>query len=90
MTPAEHLRDLGLDVAEATHAEQAIEVLENGTGNRPDFVLTDLSMPGMDGFNLLGAIGERWPDIRVAVMTGNPQERVPQVDQRHRQGPLAL
>jgi CheY-like chemotaxis protein len=79
---AEHLRDLGLDVAEATHAEQAIEVLENGTGNRPDFVLTDLSMPGMDGFNLLGAIGERWPDIRVAVMTGNPQERVPQVDPR--------
>jgi hypothetical protein len=30
----------------------------------------------MDGFNLLGAIGERWPSIRGAVMTGNPRERV--------------
>jgi signal transduction histidine kinase len=79
---AEHLRDLGLDVAEATDAEQAIELLEKRDGNPPEFVLTDLSMPGMDGFNLLGAIGERWPNIRVAVMTGNPRERVTQGDPR--------
>lgn len=79
---AEHLRDLGLEVTEATDAEQAINVLEKSNGNLPEFVLTDLSMPGMDGFNLLGAIAERWPEVRVAVMTGNPQERAAHGDPR--------
>ena len=73
---SEHLRDLGLDVAVAEDAEHALRFLENANGDAPDFVLTDFSMPGMDGLNLLGAIGERWPKIRGAIMTGNPQERV--------------
>jgi signal transduction histidine kinase len=72
---SEHLRDLGLDVSVAEDAEHALKLLESN-GYRPDFVLTDFSMPGMDGLNLLGAIGERWPTIRGAIMTGNPQERV--------------
>jgi signal transduction histidine kinase len=78
---SEHLRDLGLEVAVAEDATDALRLLESN-GYRPDFVLTDLSMPGMDGFNLLGAIGERWPDIRGAIMTGNPQERVQRCDPR--------
>lgn len=76
---SEHLRDLGLDVAVAEDAEHALRFLE-GNGDTPDFVLTDFSMPGMDGLNLLGAIGERWPNIRGAIMTGNPQERVSRCD----------
>jgi signal transduction histidine kinase len=77
---SEHLRDLGVEVTVAEDAAQAICLLEKGNGHAPDFVLTDLSMPGMDGFNLLGTIGERWPNIRGAVMTGNPQERVARCD----------
>jgi len=73
------LRDLGLDVSVAEDAEHALKLLESN-GYRPDFVLTDFSMPGMDGLNLLGAIGERWPTIRGAIMTGNPQERVARCD----------
>ena len=73
------MRDLGLDVAVAEDAEHALRFLE-GNGDTPDFVLTDFSMPGMDGLNLLGAIGERWPNIRGAIMTGNPQERVSRRD----------
>jgi CheY-like chemotaxis protein len=76
---SEHLRDLGLKVSVAEDAAHALRLLESN-GHTPDFVLTDLSMPGMDGFNLLGAIGERWPKIRGAVMTGNPQERVARCD----------
>jgi len=76
---SEHLRDLGLDVSVAEDAEHALKLLESN-GYRPDFVLTDFSMPGMDGLNLLGAIGERWPTIRGAIMTGNPQERVARCD----------
>jgi PAS domain S-box-containing protein len=76
---SEHLRDLGLEVEVAEDAAHALRLLESN-GHRPDFVLTDLSMPGIDGFNLLGTIGERWPNIRGAVMTGNPQERVARCD----------
>jgi two-component system capsular synthesis sensor histidine kinase RcsC len=76
------LRDLGLDVAVAEDAAHALRLLESGNGRAPDFVLTDLSMPGMDGFNLLGTIAERWPGIRGAVMTGNPQERLSRCDPR--------
>jgi signal transduction histidine kinase len=76
---SEHLRDLGLNVHVAEDAEHALRLLESN-GYAPEFVLTDLSMPGMDGFNLLGAIGKRWPNIRGAVMTGNPQERVARCD----------
>jgi signal transduction histidine kinase len=76
---SEHLRDLGLDVAVAEDAEQALKWLDNGH-DKPDFVLTDFSMPGMDGLNLLTTIGERWPQIRGAIMTGNPQERVARGD----------
>jgi CheY-like chemotaxis protein len=75
---SEHLRDLGLNVAVAGDAEQALKLLESTAA--PDFVLTDFSMPGMDGLNLLAAIGERWPRIRGAIMTGNPQERVARCD----------
>jgi len=77
---SEHLRDLGLAVVVAEDAEQALKLLETTNGNAPEFVLTDFSMPGMDGLNLLGAIGERWPNIRGAIMTGNPQERVSRCD----------
>jgi CheY-like chemotaxis protein len=77
---SEHLRDLGVEVAVAEDAAHALRLLESSNGHAPDFVLTDLSMPGMDGLNLLDTIGQRWPNIRGAIMTGNPQERVARCD----------
>jgi signal transduction histidine kinase len=71
----EQLRDLGLEVSMAEDAEQALALLER-SGDGPEFVLTDLSMPGRDGVELLAAVRERWPEIRGAIMTGNPQERL--------------
>jgi len=73
----EQLRDLGLEVSMAEDAEQAIALLER-SDDAPEFVLTDLSMPGCDGVELLAAVRERWPAIRGAIMTGNPQERLVQ------------
>ena len=72
---SEHLRDMGLKVAVAEDGRQALDLLEQTAGEL-DFVLTDYSMPGMDGIRLLLAIGEKWPGIRGAIMTGNPQENV--------------
>jgi signal transduction histidine kinase len=72
---SEHLRDMGLTVSVAEDGRQALELLERNSGEL-GFVLTDYSMPGMDGIKLLLAIGEKWPGIRGAIMTGNPQENV--------------
>jgi signal transduction histidine kinase len=71
---SEHLRDMGLTVAVAEDGEHALALLER-SGGELDFVLTDYSMPGMDGVALLLAVGKRW-GIRGAIMTGNPQENV--------------
>ena len=41
---------------------------------KPEFVLTDFSMPRLDGMGLLEAVRGKWPCIRGAIMTGNPVE----------------
>lgn len=40
-------RDLGLEVLEAEHGQQALDMLQAGTV--PDVVLMDVNMPGLDG-----------------------------------------
>ena len=72
---SEQLRDLGLEVTVAEDSAQALTMLEQ-RADEPPFVLTDFSMPGMDGLSLLSEVGRRWPNIRCAIMTGNPQERI--------------
>jgi signal transduction histidine kinase len=75
---SEHLRDLGLEVTTAEDGPKALAVLEKE--REPDFVLTDFSMPGIDGMELLAAVRQRWPHIRGAIMTGNPQESLSRCD----------
>jgi len=72
---SEQLRDLGLEVAVAEDSRQALKMLEE-LADEPPFVLTDFSMPGMDGLSLLSEVGRRWPNVRGAIMTGNPPERM--------------
>lgn len=75
---SEQLRDLGLAVAEAESAESALALLQNGA--RSEFILTDLSMPGMDGLSLLQAVRGKWPEMRGALMTGNPHSNLASFD----------
>jgi CheY-like chemotaxis protein len=76
---SEQLRDLGLEVTVAEDGRQALEMLEQG-GDRPEFVLTDFSMPRLDGMGLLAAVRGKWPCIKGAIMTGNPQENLADCD----------
>jgi signal transduction histidine kinase len=79
MIVSEQLRDLGLEVAVAEDGERALAMLANGHSGT-EFVLTDFTMPGLDGMALLDAIREKWPRIRGAIMTGNPQESLTRCD----------
>ncbi|MCM2465250.1 hybrid sensor histidine kinase/response regulator [Methanoculleus oceani] len=69
-TQAELLRHMleteGYDVALAADGIEAIRRI--GTG-RPDIVLTDVMMPGMDGYELCRRIKENFPDIPVILVT---------------------
>ena len=67
---AEDLRVVGL----ASDGQQALEIAEQV---RPDVVLMDLSMPGLDGVDATRAVLARTPDVRVVVLTSSAEpERI--------------
>ena len=51
----------------ASNGRDAVESLRK---NVISLVVTDLKMPGMDGFQLLAHIMEHYPDIPVIIITG--------------------
>src|SRR6185436_257681 len=61
------LRRRGYEVTVAGDAEQALRVLASGDF---DLLLTDVVMPGMDGFDLLRRVKGAYPTIKVVVLTG--------------------
>ena len=65
------LSALGHTVLQAPDALAAITTLE-GKGSI-DLVLTDLVMPGLNGWDLVKTVKRRWPLIRVAIVTGNQE-----------------
>lgn len=60
------------------HAGSGREALEKLERDRFDLVLTDLSMPEMDGWAVAGEVRRRWPDVKVVLITGHsvPTETV--------------
>jgi len=52
-------------------AENGVEGLEVFRKERPPIVLTDIKMPGMDGFEVLQQIKEMDSDSEVIVITGH-------------------
>lgn len=58
----------GYQVFTAADGRQGLEVFQ---AERPDIVLTDLKMPGMDGLELLRLIKAESPDTEVIVITGH-------------------
>ena len=57
----------GVDViAEAGDGEELLVLLES---LHPDVVITDITMPGMDGITAIGRIRARHPDLKVIVLS---------------------
>jgi DNA-binding NtrC family response regulator len=61
------LRGAGHEAIVETQSEAALAVVER---ERPDVVITDLRMPGLDGLGLLTRIKEAHPEVPVIVLTG--------------------
>lgn len=69
---AEVLRQAGCRVLEAEEGGAALRIAEENPGLR--LLLTDVSMPGMDGEELAREITRRRPQVRVLLMSGFPKQ----------------
>lgn len=63
------LGNSGYTVLHASSALEALSVCEE-KGAALQLVVTDVTMPGMSGFDLAQQISERWPAIRVLFISG--------------------
>lgn len=57
----DELREAGHEVLTAADGRQALALLESGS--RPDLVLCDINMPGLDGYGLLARLRQNRPDL---------------------------
>jgi len=60
-------------VGEGSSGEEALQLCQS---LQPDVVLMDLKMPGMDGVTATRNITEKYPDIRVIVLTSFQEEEL--------------
>ena len=67
---ADALVALGHTVLQAPGGRDGLEQLERG--ERVDVVITDLGMPGMNGWEVARAVKARWPDLPIGLVTGWP------------------
>jgi len=64
----------GHDVTVASNADEAIVAF--GKGHDVGVLITDLRMPGKDGFALMAWAKEKYPQLRVIVITGHGEKEV--------------
>ena len=68
---ARMLEDLGCDVVTAADAEEALETLAD---QRVEILITDVNMPGMDGYELANTAVKMREDLKVIVLSGGARD----------------
>jgi two-component system cell cycle sensor histidine kinase/response regulator CckA len=63
------LSSQGYTLWTAARGDEALEIVE-AKGQPPDLLLTDVVMPGMTGVELALALKDRYPSVRVLLMSG--------------------
>lgn len=81
----------GYTTLAASNADQALAILETRT---PDLLLTDVIMPGLDGYQLADIVRQKYPGIKIQLMSGfsdslNRESRDPSEYGRHLQKPFS-
>lgn len=56
-------------VGEASNGREALDYLESNPDSKPDIVLTDINMAGMDGIALLQVLYQRDKNIKVVILS---------------------
>jgi EAL domain-containing protein (putative c-di-GMP-specific phosphodiesterase class I) len=59
----------GFDISTAPDGEAALCMVDAAT---VDCIVSDITMPGLDGLGLLRRIRQKYPDLPVILVTGNP------------------
>lgn len=54
----------------AVHGQQALQMMER---ELPDIVLTDITMPVMDGISFAQKVKERWPQVEIIFLTAHDE-----------------
>lgn len=83
MTIRQYLEELGLEVVEASNGEEARRRFVAADGSIR-LLVTDVVMPGMLGSVLAGLLQASLPELRVLLMTANPQGFGAERDRPHR------
>ena len=68
------LTSIGYGVVEASGRDEALAALERDAP--PDLVLTDVIMPGTNGFELAQHIWETWPGLPILFMSGYTERAI--------------
>ncbi|WP_446653372.1 ATP-binding protein [Blastomonas sp.] len=65
------LQEAGFTVIEAEDGQAALELMRAAEDQaRPDLLLSDITMPRMDGKALAAEVHHAWPEIPIVLMTG--------------------
>jgi two-component system cell cycle sensor histidine kinase/response regulator CckA len=64
------LESLGYEVHEAADGQAALDWLERHPDHRIDLLVTDLTMPGIDGWELIRRLLPRFPNLAVVLTSG--------------------
>jgi two-component system, cell cycle sensor histidine kinase and response regulator CckA len=77
MFGARALRNKGYRVLEADNGEAALEVV-NGAGAPIDLIISDVVMPGMDGYTLIKLVRQQNPGVKVILISGYAEDAIPE------------
>ncbi|HTQ15076.1 MAG TPA: response regulator [Rhizomicrobium sp.] len=77
MVAAEFLRDAGFNVVEAPDSDAALELLKSDPAIA--LLITDINMPGMNGYQLAEAGIALRPGLHLLMMTGYAEEPPPRI-----------
>lgn len=74
MFGARALKNKGYNVLEAGNGEEALDVINNGSNQKIDLIISDVVMPGMDGHTLVQLVRHEIPEIKIVLMSGYSEE----------------